>query len=51
MKEKLLKELQEELLRLEVLLSINERLDEKHTDYLEGRIEELDRVIDLIKLL
>ena len=43
----LLKELEEELLRLQVLDAVSEN----HTGYLQGRIEELERVIDLIKQL
>ena len=42
--EKLLKLLSKELLRLKVLDSVSE----KHAGYLQGRIEELEQVIDLI---
>ncbi len=47
----LLKELKEELLGLKSLLSLNEKLDEEDTDYLEGIIDEVEWVIDLIKQL
>lgn len=42
--EKLLKLLSKELLRLKVLDAVSE----KHTGYLQGRIEELEQVIFLI---
>ncbi len=47
MEKLLLKELEKELLRLKVL----EAVSEKHAGYLQGRIEELEQVIDLIKQL
>ena len=47
----LLKELKEELLGLKSLLSLNEKLDEEDTDYLEGRMDEVEWVMDLVKQL
>lgn len=47
MKSLLLKELERELLRLQVL----DVVSEKHAGYLQGRIEELKQVIDYIKQL
>ena len=47
MKSLLLKELENELLRLQVLDAVGE----KHAGYLQCRMEELEQVIDYIKKL
>ena len=47
MKKLLLEELEKELSRLQVLDAVSE----KHAGYLQGRIEELEQVIDYIKQL
>ena len=47
MKKLLLEELENELSRLQVLDAVSE----KHAGYLQGRIEELEQVIDYIKQL
>ncbi len=47
MKKLLLEELENELSRLQVL----DAASEKHAGYLQGRIEELEQVIDYIKQL
>ena len=47
MKKLLLEELENELSRLQVLDAVSE----KHAGYLQGRMEELEQVIDYIKQL
>ena len=47
MKKLLLEELEKELLKLQVLDAVSE----EHAGYLQGRIEELEQVIDYIKQL
>ena len=47
MKKLLLEELEKELLRLKVLDAVTE----KHSGYLQGRMDELEAVIDYIKQL